>query len=288
MGKKESSTSVIIPLVTCLRDRIDRFLNTDVPPQYIGSGPYPEILFHFTRNKEFLHGILATGFKYCWAREKIEGKYTLKEFGVPMVSFCDLRLSELPIHMDKYGLFGIGLSKSWAIDQGLNPVAYVNKNSEFTNFIFDGLEIYFAENMAINDWKTATVANHAYMYLFNILRYIKNYEGVLERDGKSGHYRFADEREWRAVLSLHLEDLFPVLPLSRLASRKLKESANEYIQSHLLKYLASDVRYIIVPTESDRQDTEAFISTLSSQYGISGARHLLSRILTAEQIRQDM
>lgn len=53
-----------------------------------------------------------------------------------MVSFCDLRLSELKDHMSKYGSYGIGMSKSWANQEGLNPVFYVNKHCTYTsNFI---------------------------------------------------------------------------------------------------------------------------------------------------------
>ena len=82
---------------------------------------YPEILFHFT-TKESLYEILNSTFKVSYAREKIIGPKLKREFGVPMVSFCDLRLSELKAHINKYGNYGIGLTKEWANRNGLNPV----------------------------------------------------------------------------------------------------------------------------------------------------------------------
>ena len=82
---------------------------------------YPDILFHFT-NKEGLFGLLESTFKVSYAREKIIGKNSTREIGVPMVSFCDLKLSELKSHMNDYGVYGIGLTKEWALKNSLNPM----------------------------------------------------------------------------------------------------------------------------------------------------------------------
>ena len=92
---------------------------------------YPDILFHFTNGRTNLFDILDSHFKVSYAREKVEGSETKREFAVPMVSFCDLKLSELKTHMGKYGNFGIGLTKEWANRNGLNPVMYI-KNYEGT------------------------------------------------------------------------------------------------------------------------------------------------------------
>lgn len=55
---------------------------------------YPNILFHFT-NKEGLFGILSSTFRVSYARELIIGPNDRREIGIPMASFCDLKLSEL-------------------------------------------------------------------------------------------------------------------------------------------------------------------------------------------------
>ena len=74
---------------------------------------HPEILFHFT-SKDALYGILKETFKVYYSLERISGKSKPLEFGVPMVSFCDLKLSELKTHIENYGKYGIGLTKEWA------------------------------------------------------------------------------------------------------------------------------------------------------------------------------
>jgi hypothetical protein len=103
---------------------------------------YPNILFHFTTKKS-LETILNSTFKVSYARERILGGNLTKEFAVPMVSFSDLRLSELKDNIGTYGKFGIGLTKDWAINNGLNPVMYASQNSLFTENFMTGIEEFF-------------------------------------------------------------------------------------------------------------------------------------------------
>ncbi|MBT7825316.1 MAG: hypothetical protein HN600_01875 [Bacteroidetes bacterium] len=69
----------------------------------------PSTVFHFTK-KEALLGILKENFKiqYCFERWTT---HQSEDFAIPMVSFCDIKLSEID-HMFKYGNYGIGLVKS--------------------------------------------------------------------------------------------------------------------------------------------------------------------------------
>lgn len=70
-------------------------------------------LFHFTKKKDFLYGILDETFRLSYCREDflIGGeRYSIR---VPMVSFCDIPLSEIKNHIDSYGPYGLGLSKEW-------------------------------------------------------------------------------------------------------------------------------------------------------------------------------
>lgn len=73
---------------------------------------YPDILFHFTK-KQNLYDILSDTFKVSYARERILGGDRIKEFAIPMVSFSDLRLSELKENIGTYGKYGIGMTKEW-------------------------------------------------------------------------------------------------------------------------------------------------------------------------------
>eukprot|EP01038_Epipyxis_sp_PR26KG_P018728 gene18728-26488_t len=159
---------------------------------------YPDILFHFT-TKENLETILSKTFKVSYAREHIHGGRKKKEFAIPMVSFSDLRLSELKQNIGTYGKFGIGMTKEWAISNGLNPVMYASKESLFTEKFISGIEDLFKLVAKSND--TTGIFEKAYNNTINTLRYIKNYKGDLIRPDKptKKNYVFANEREWRYV-----------------------------------------------------------------------------------------
>jgi hypothetical protein len=76
---------------------------------------HPSILFHFTEERESLYSILAHTFRVSYAREKIIGPTHTREFAVPMVSFCDLKLHELKHHMNTYCWNRFG--RSWRTDR---------------------------------------------------------------------------------------------------------------------------------------------------------------------------
>jgi len=251
-------------------------------------GPYPDILFHFT-DRSGLRGVVADGFRLSYARERIEARNRKREFAVPIVSFCDLRLSELPFHMRKYGRFGIGMRKSWAMTAGLNPVAYANKDGEFMNALFGGLEAYYEQVMGPYSTLPAS-ATSDYMNLLNTLRYIKNYEGPLVRGTKKARqYRFADEREWRYVLQLNApSDLWPFVPIEKIGTVEQKQQFNQMLLGRELNFQASDVAYVIVPNEANIAPIRKHIKSLAGRYGAAGVEHMSARILTAAQIEADM
>lgn len=256
-------------------------------PRIYLNGPCPDILFHFTSSTA-LQGIIKEGFRPSYAKERIVSGSTVKEIVVPMVSFCDLRLSELPFHMRKYGRFGIGLTKLWAEKMGLNPVVYVNKGSDFTASLIKGLESYSKLITKIGDWDNMiSETKDGYWNLLNIQRYIKSYEGRLIRKSRDlGEYRFADEREWRYVLPLDIIGLLPFMPINFFGDEK--DFYNNAIATYMLRFEASDVKYIIVEGDKNIQPMRDLINGLDTVYDTTERTHLLTRILTASQIKADM
>jgi hypothetical protein len=189
--------------------------------------------------------------------------------------------------MRKYGKFGIGLTKKWVLKSGLNPVAYVNKSSEFTNNLLGGIDTFFKHLDTLDDYDESKELNAAYMKIFNVIRHIKNYEGDLIRNSRNiGFYRFADEREWRHVPSLQ-STLFPVEPEVRINTTEKKKALAELVLPLALSYAAEDISYIIVPAEKNIQPIKRLIQNRFRE-DEAKMEHLLTRILTAEQISADM
>lgn len=249
---------------------------------------HPEILFHFT-SRDGLFDLLADNFRVSYARETIVGPNKTTGFAVPMVSFCDLRLSELKDHMSKYGRYGIGLSKAWANKRGLNPVFYVSRHSAFTASFINAVEALHGHLGTIQDGGQFAIASRAYMDVLNAYRFIKNYEGNLSRRGAKTikDYRFADEREWRYVPRLD-ETKLPFVPLERIASDVQKQGLNQSIADLRLKFQPEDIRYLIVEKEGERIGLIRHLESVKRGFSEDARRRLQSRILTAEQIRRDV
>jgi len=252
------------------------------------SSLYPDILFHFT-SRDGLYAVLSDTFRVSYAGERIVGNRKSTGFAVPMVSFCDLRLSELKDHMSKYGNYGIGLSKDWANKEGLNPVFYVNKHCPYTSKFIAAVERLHKQLDNIQDPTEYASASAAYMDILNTYRYIKNYEGDLKR--RSGvttrNYRFADEREWRYVPPLDVTP-FSFMPLDRLLTPEGKAEVNGRIAHLRLGFNPEDVKYLIIERDDERLGLIQHLEAVKGRFDEGTRRRLASRILTSEQINTDV
>jgi hypothetical protein len=247
---------------------------------------YPSTLFHFT-DRESLYDILSSTFKVSYAREKILGGSNKKEFAVPMVSFSDLRLSELKDNIGSYGKFGIGLKKSWAIQNGLNPVMYVSNESFFTENFMDGIDDFF--NITINYTDFSGKYEKAYNNTINTLRYMKNYSGTLTRSNgvTVKDFIFANEREWRYVPRIS-ESILPFAPIGKIRTKKQKSEYNENASHIRLGFTPDDINYLIVENDSDINNLINHLRRVKNGFEPDIIDKLASRILTYEQINKDV
>lgn len=262
---------------------------------------HPSTLFHLTCERDTLEKILISQhYKVSVARELIRSKnlqdkkYSIRNFGVPMVSFCDIRLSQLDEHAKKYGSFGLGMSKEWADRESLHPVMYMSKSSSL--FSSYNKAIRKLKNELIPMWRRwkdkeifsseqkthfETLKNQ-YSDLFNIIRYMKNYEGKLIRKGKvqSLNYRFADEKEWRFVPKPFHNDIWPSINFERVKTSVGKRNYSNLYLDVTVNFKFSDIKYIIVKDESDIHDMAELIKNIFCEDNVS-------KIITMKQIQDD-
>ncbi|RJX20411.1 MAG: hypothetical protein C4575_06640 [Desulforudis sp.] len=249
---------------------------------------YPDILFHFT-TKESLWGILSQTFSVSYSREKIVGGKRSTEFYAPMVSFCDLKVSELKDHMKKYGNYGIGLTKNWANKKGLNPVFYVNKHSPFTSNFIRAVEDLKKHIEHVPGILGRAMAEGTYDNILTTYSYIKNYEGDLERRNgtKTRNYRFADEREWRFIPPIDSE-IPPFLTPNKIRTDEDKEHYNNLASAIKLRFAPEDIKYLIIETDEEIMELIHHLDDAKMHFPDETKRRLMSRILTAEQINKDI
>lgn len=245
----------------------------------------PQSLFHFTKNKRDLFGILENGFKLSYAREEILTENENISVRIPMVSFCDLKLSEIKDHIKSYGNYGIGLKKEWARKQGLNPVWYLSMESPQCKTVLSLLKKI--ENKYENN-KIDMIPEGISSSSYSLLNYIKNYEGPLKRENKEikKTYRFADEREWRYCLPANYSN--PNFKINKFGgierATEDKMVLNKRIESLRLDFNPDDISYIIV---KNNNDVTSLYQHMEKNSSFIDPKFLQSRILTSDQIKND-
>lgn len=242
-----------------------------------------ETLFHYTK-KQYLINILKKGFapRYSKEFEQIKGEgLTLGDhLYIPMVCFCDTPLSLVEKHMDIYGPYGIGLSKKWGIENKLNPVFYINKESTVhMNLI---LPIHGMAIKAISDEFLKKIVQEVTF----IFRYMKPYKSgsIYERNGiKHCDYLYYDEKEWRYVPdNLEPDQELPFLNVTDIE----KEKANRNLEKRSLRFSARDINFIIINEESDIGD---ILKTIGESDFLNKAdkKYILTTLITTEGIRRN-
>lgn len=167
----------------------------------------------------------------------------------PMVSMCDLPLSEFTEFQGKYDHYSIGLSREWGIKNKFTPIWYYEAKSRVPQML--RREIL---NAAKNNSDSITS-------LIGILSYMKKVEGPLPKHNYST-YRFYDEREVRFVPSFDYVISGgdkPILTEDEYSNYKAVNGSpviNAYVG-----FEWSDVRYIIV---REKHQIERIYSDLAS------------------------
>jgi len=267
-------------------------------------------LFHFTNGIHPIISILKEGFfRPNLCLEDLSFLKIEEKVAIPMVSFCDIPLSQTKAHMRVYGSYGIGLSKSWGKKNGVSPVLYTYQGSPLTESLSQCLEWTHKRYLDPEGSQSkvplfpASVARairtdprpgDQYLELWDqLLRiqcFIKPYEGPFHRRNQSFPYiRFYDEREWRFVPEL-ADDLFKYLldenEYNNYATRK---KANREIQTRSrISFEPADIKYIIIAREKDILTMIRKIEEIGGDRDTQNQLKVLSsNIISAERIRED-
>lgn len=317
-------------------------------------------LFHFMKKADYLFQILrqkALVPRYCI--EDIEylgikrGDFFWKQVAVLQKCFCDIPLhritqkfslegvgdefyklspedqrleAENNSHPGLYGEFCIAFSKAWAEKNLLQPVHYLNDDSDYLHQYRDLFNRLLSQEEVVDTYSDD---------LLNRLTLIKPLRGTMERrievrakevedkdnrtfnDGNIGNKtvtitlkkNFHDEQEWRfiprseALRALELDSV--IAHPKVIADKELMERLNLSIgrtshKSLWLSYRYPDIRYLIVPTMSDRDDLIHTIMNLKGeQFYIEGQNRdetfineqkyiLISKILVLNELRKDL
>jgi hypothetical protein len=246
-------------------------------------------LFHYTNTLDNLIGILANDFHPGFSLEDFNiinqesDSNPALEFAVPMVSFCDIPLSQVSQHFNLYGKYGIGLKKEWGIRNGISPVIYTYRRSRLSQRLYAMIAAINKQN------KDRVDANLASNYFYDLLCYLKPYEGTPYHHGKyQKKIRYYDEREWRYVPKITLKSLRLGLSKGSFLNNQEKKRANDLLwEKYKLTFVPKDIKYIIVEKEEDIPVIIGAIRDMRNTTPVNDLEILISRIISADQILED-
>lgn len=240
--------------------------------------PKSNTLFHFTKNAEFLRGILLNGLipRYCLEDVRWYGHQTHNNVAFPMVCFCDIPLSRISEHTAFYGEYGIGLTKEWGLKNKLCPVIYTPPDSTVTKLVdyvaalkFDGLP----------DPEELKDVNFEMFY--RMMSLIKPLNGNMLIGGSPVEKDFYQESEWRHV------------PKSRgiIFEHEFTEKRDEKncdMEHHKLTIAPEDIKYIFVKNDHEIPDLVDFINNKLGSFSHNSLKILTTRILSLDGISLDI
>lgn len=233
-------------------------------------------LFHFTSKLDHLLSILEHGFRpgLCLESLPIPGEFV---GAIPMVCFCDIPLSQAAAHMEKYGFYAIGLSKTWASTRRVSPVLYVRQKSQ----VAKSIEVIMskAERGEGHEWEDA----------FRFASFVKPYEAMRANKRRSPEkVRFYDEREWRWVPELRGKALRYGIPQEEFADLRSRAAANRKLWNMAqLSFRPSDIRFLVVERENEIVSLSRRIDSIKHAFSEHQRRLLATRIVSASRIQSD-
>lgn len=246
-------------------------------------------IFHFTPKKEYLISILQQTFvpRYCYEEIKLSDELERAGFesAIPMVCFCDISLSQMANHIKMYGGYGLGMTKEWGIRKKLNPIIYINPNSNISESVSQ-----MAENIyqALNKHCSEITRNISDEYM-NLSNFLKPYDGDFKRGNKTHKkVRFYNEREWRYVPKIEFDsEVKNNLTKEEFLNPTILENENKKLFEYRLGFKPSDIKYIFVKNENEIHPMMEELRNIKSRFSRKEIDILTSKIITTEQIKED-
>lgn len=270
-------------------------INVEQEPQvkkekdYISSVQSANVLFKFMNKLDYLQDILlkkAILPRYYEERIDYLNIHNINKIAFPMSCFCDIHLNKLVPHMINYGSYGIGLSKEWGIQKGIQPIKYINPKS---GLCADFAEL-FGEALSSNK-NEREILNKYNNYLLHDLFYMKPLIGeMISGDGDVKKRNFHDEKEWRFIPNVNnVKTDLPLVLSQQLMnpnSYSIHSEGIKHCSDLWLKFEFEQIKHIIVSYKNERLKLINFI--IENNIGDKYEQYILfSKIIVFDELKED-
>lgn len=241
-----------------------------------------DILWHQTTKTGFKEILKSKMFKCAYSLESINWKSSNKTFAIPMISFCNIALSDLAEYLGKYGDYTIGMRKLWKYASKTSLVWYRDRNSLSLHPVMDYLH-------SLKSFPSPDMQKETETLLWTQISHTKNFEGPLKRR-KIKCYRFFDEYEFRFVPdidNLETEKISPILSKTEYEKYKKDNKSSVIDSSNLaLGFCLNDIEYILVKDKGQLGYVNSLLKKYFTDEVIEKQRKPI--ILTNDEVRRSI
>lgn len=214
---------------------------------------------------------------------KIKG---LKKIALPMKCFCDINIHRLKEHLEFYGFYGIAFAKKWAMKQKIQPVQYVNPESDLCK---DFKHVMYSSIKNKNQ-KSCKLEKDLKNYMLLHLMYLKPYSCKVNRrtDEKLIDKCLTDECEWRFVPDVTKLECPQVIYDEAILNGNLIDFSNalDGVSEVSLNFEYSDIKYILVRSHNDLKALTKEILALNNIEDME-RYELISKIIIWDNAKED-
>lgn len=273
-------------------------------------------LFRFSRDFESLQRVLKNGIYPNYCEEDLSYDDNNFVIGIPMISFCDIPITLLDEHTSRYGVYGIGLSKKWGIQNGITPIMYIANDAVLRSahyrikndfevgkivnskeFKAQMLQDTVLKGFPLDMYAQKLEAQLEHDINIYIVGYMKKYEGIYKGKPINNYV----ENEWRFIVPDSKDTKWmwsrQEYEKWRFPDNKSKDIPKPKPTNSLINYKLTfspnDVKYILVKNSEFKKRTIDFIKTLKTfgdkDYNLKEEEmlDLTTKIITLDQVKED-
>jgi len=203
------------------------------------------MIIHFTNKFEVLESILtSSSFRITYCGEYFgDEKRVISSAAHPMVSFSEYPENEISKQKITYGGYGVALKHEWAVLNKLNPVMYVEKNSQAAL----GLAALLKARQKTGKVELPSALRLPVMQIKCFTKHVSGYNSYFDKHD----FYFKEENEWRFVPQK--KDIGGnLISVNYSAFKKNKDKYNNRLLGFPLGFNISDIEAIYVKTEAER------------------------------------
>lgn len=271
-------------------------------------------LFRFCSEFEMLKKVLKNGIYPNYCEEDLSFSSIDFKIGIPMVSFCDIPITLLDEHHNRYGVYGLGLKKEWGFANGITPIMYVSNENVLSSVYYhvsagrklldkvnskeykdEAIMQTIISGFPFDKYIEASEADRKHEINTHIVGYLKKYKS----EYKNKEIINYTENEWRYIIPdtsdtpwfwSHYEYVKWRSPDGK--DECPKPFPTDPLISNGLRFSVDDINYIIVKDEFKDRLID-FLRNVKSFGGANGSLSekellsIVSRIITIEQVKND-